>query len=94
MLGHNLFVLADSGVVNAGAIAVAEAGSRGTLIMFMALANAAGGLVGPVMFGVVLDATGGPGSITGWGWAYASLGFSIISGGAVVWFLGRRADKV
>ena len=94
VLGHNLFVLADSGVVNAGAIAVAEAGSRGTLIMFMALANAAGGLVGPVMFGVVLDATGGPGSITGWGWAYASLGFSIISGGAVVWFLGRRADKV
>jgi len=94
VLGHNLFVLADSGVVNAGAIAVAEAGSRGTLIMFMALANATGGLVGPVMFGVVLDATGGPGSITGWGWAYASLGFSIISGGAVVWFLGRRADKV
>ena len=93
ILGHNLLVLADSGVVNAGAVAVAEAGSRGTLIMFMALANAAGGLVGPVLFGVVLDATGGPQSITGWGWAYASLGFSVISGGAVVWVLGRRADR-
>lgn len=94
ILGHNLFVLADSGVVNAGAVAAAEAGSRGTLIMFMALANAAGGLVGPVLFGVVLDATGGPGSVTGWGWAYASLGFSVITGGAVVWLLGRRADRV
>ncbi len=89
ILGHNLFVLADSGVVNAGAISVGEAGSRGTLIMFMALANAAGGLVGPVLFGVVLDATGGPASVTGWGWAFASLGFAVISGGAMVWLLSR-----
>lgn len=93
IFAHNLFVLADSGVVNAGAIAVAEAGSRGTLIMFMALANAAGGLVGPVLFGMVLDATGGPGSVTGWGWAFASIGFAVISGGAVVWLLGRSADR-
>ena len=93
ILGHNLFVLADSGVVNAGAIASAAPGSRGMLIMFMALANAAGGLVGPVLFGVVLDATGGPQSITGWGWAYASLGFAVISGGAVVWLLARHADR-
>ena len=93
ILGHNLFVLADSGVVNAGAMAMAEAGSRGTLIMFMALANAAGGLVGPVLFGVVLDATGGPESVTGWGWAFASLGFAVISGGAMVWLLGRSADR-
>jgi MFS family permease len=93
ILAHNLLVLADSGVVNAGAVAVAEAGSRGTLIMFMALANAAGGLVGPVLFGVVLDAGGGPESVTGWGWAFASLGIAVISGGAMVWLLGRRADK-
>lgn len=89
ILGHNLFVLADSGVVNAGAIAVGEAGSRGTLIMFMALCNAAGGLVGPVLFGMVLDATGGPDSVTGWGWAFASLGFAVISGGGMVWLLSR-----
>ena len=93
IFGHNLFVLADSGVVNAGAVAVAEAGSRGTLVMFLALANAAGGLVGPVLFGMVLDATGGPGSISGWGWAFASIGFSVIAGGLTVWLLGRNADK-
>lgn len=93
IVAHNLLVLADSGVVNAGAVAAAEAGSRGTLIMFMALANAAGGLVGPVLFGVVLDAGGGPESVTGWGWAFASLGIAVISGGAMVWLLGRGADK-
>ena len=61
--------------------------------MFLALANAAGGLVGPVLFGMVLDATGGPGSISGWGWAFASIGFSVIAGGLTVWLLGRNADK-
>ena len=89
VIGHNLLVLADSGVVNAGAIAAAEAGSRGTLVMFMALANAAGGLVGPVLFGIVLDATGGPETVSGWGWAFVSLGAAVISGGAAVCFLGR-----
>ena len=93
ILAHNLFVLADSGVVNAGAVAIAEPGSRGTLIMFLALCNAAGGLVGPVLFGVVLDLTGGPQSVTGWGWAFASIGFAVITGGAVVWLLSRSADK-
>ncbi|MCA8928470.1 MAG: MFS transporter [Alphaproteobacteria bacterium] len=93
ILGHNLFVLADSGVVNGGAMAVAEAGSRGTLVMFMALANAAGGLVGPVLFGTVLDLTGGPESVAGWGWAFASLGFAVITGGAMVWLLARGADR-
>ena len=61
--------------------------------MFLALCNAAGGLVGPVLFGVVLDLTGGPQSVTGWGWAFASIGFAVITGGAVVWLLGRSADK-
>ena len=93
ILGHNLFVLADSGVVNAGAVAFAEAGSRGTLVMFMALANAAGGLVGPVLFGVVLDATGGPESVSGWGWAFASLGFAVMSGGVMVWLLSRGGRR-
>lgn len=94
ILGHNLLVLADSGGVNAGAMALAEAGSRGRLVMFMALANASGGLVGPVLFGVVLDAAGGPQSVSGWGWAFASLGFAVISGGAMVWLLGRRGEQV
>lgn len=94
ILGHNLFVLADSGVVNGGAMSVTEAGSRGTTVMFMALTNAAGGLVGPVLFGMVLDATGGGGTAQSWGYAFMSLGLAVISGGAVVWLLsrdGRRA---
>ena len=90
ILAHNLFVLADSGVVNAGAIAEAEDGSRGTIVMFMALGNAAGGLIGPVLFGVVLDATGGGLTVASWGWAYASLGFAVILGGTTVWMLGRE----
>jgi MFS family permease len=90
VLAHNLFVLADSGVVNAGAIAEAKDGSRGTIVMFMALGNAAGGLIGPVLFGVVLDATGGGLTVASWGWAYASLGFAVILGGTTVWMLGRE----
>ena len=89
ILGHNLFVLADSGVVNAGAMSVAEAGSRGTVVMFMALANASGGLIGPVLFGVVLDATGGGETVESWGFAYMSLGLAVIAGGLTVFALSR-----
>jgi MFS family permease len=89
VLAHNLLVLADSGIISGGAMLNAEAGSRGTVVTYMALTNAAGGLIGPVLFGAVLDATGGGASPASWGWAYASLGFAVTSGGAMVWLLSR-----
>ncbi|MBT5195722.1 MAG: MFS transporter [Rhodospirillaceae bacterium] len=90
VLLHNCFVLADSGVLNAGAINAATPGQAGNTVAAFGAAAAAGGLVGPVLVGAILDLTGGGQDATSWGWAFASLGVVVFGGAMAVRVLSWR----
>lgn len=80
VLIHNLFVLADSGALNGGAAAAALPGRRGAAITLMAFANALGSLVGPVLFGFVLDVSGGRQEPIAWGLAFLTISVCVLIG--------------
>lgn len=84
LLAHNVFVLADSGSLNGGAAQAALPGRRGAAITLMAFANAVGSLTGPVLFGFVLDLTGGRDGPFAWGLAFLTLSLCVVCG---VWAL-------
>jgi len=90
VLAHNVFVLADSGVLSGGAVNAAAPGQAGNTVAAFGAAAAAGGLVGPVIFGIILDRTGGGQTATSWGWAFASLGVAIFVGALAVRLLSWR----
>ncbi len=91
VLAHNVFVLADSGTINAGAMARAKAAERGNLLAGFGLASASGGLCGPVVFGYVLDATGAGTTAQSWGAAFATLAVLMLLGSlSVRWLSWRR----
>ena len=90
VLAHNLFVLADSATLNAGALNAAASDQRGNTVAAFGTAAAAGGLIGPVLIGVILDVTGGGESAASWGFAFASLGIVMLSGALAVRLLSWR----
>lgn len=95
LLAHNIFVLADSGALNAGLVGSADPSFRGATMALFALGNALGGFCGPVMFGVVLDNFGAGETLLGWGLGFASLGLAAAIGGlAVLQLSGRRTDDM
>ncbi len=94
VLMHNCFVLADSGVLSGGAVNASDPAQRGNTVAVYGAAAAAGGLIGPVLFGVILDHTGGGQSAGSWGWAFASLGLVVLAGAIMVGLLSwRPADR-
>jgi MFS family permease len=94
VLMHNCFVLADSGVLNGGAVNASDPAQRGNTVAVYGVAAAAGGLIGPVLFGAILDHTGGGQSAGSWGWAFASLGIVVLGGAIMVGLLSwRPADR-
>ena len=91
VLLHNCFVLADSGVLNGGAVNASDPAQRGNTVAVYGVAAALGGLLGPVLFGVILDHSGGGQDAGSWGWAFASLGMVILAGAITVRLLSWRA---
>ena len=84
VLLHNIFVLADSGALNGGAAQAAAPGRRGAVITLMAFANALGSLIGPVLFGFVLDLGGGRDEPWAWTLAYLTIALCVIAGVAAL----------
>ena len=68
----------------------AAPGQAGNTVAAFGAAAAAGGLVGPVIFGIILDRTGGGQTAASWGWAFATLGVAIFMGALAVRLLSRR----
>ena len=90
VLIHNLFVLMDSGTLAGGVIEVSGPELRGRALAVHAFANAAGGFVGPALFGIVLETSGGAASVNAWGYAFASIGMVAILGAASAASVSRR----
>ncbi len=90
VLIHNLFVLMDSGTLAGGVIEVSGPALRGRALAVHAFANAAGGFIGPAVFGIALEASGGAASVNAWGYAFASIGVVAILGAASAASVSRR----
>ena len=74
ILVQNMFILMDSGTLAGGVVETTDPEQRGRALALHAFANAVGSFVGPVLFGIVLEASGGTTSVNAWGIAFLSIG--------------------
>ena len=74
LVGYSMLVMAESGTLTAGLVAAAPAELRGAAMGLYSLLGFGAGLLGPVVFGVALDAAGGAASPVAWVIAYAAIG--------------------
>jgi MFS family permease len=88
VLLYSVTIQLDSAALTAGAVAHAEPGRRGATLAMHSLIGFGGGFVGPLLFGVILDAWGGE-SIAAWGAAFATIGLLTLLGPLALWRLSR-----
>lgn len=84
--GHCVFIMADSATLTAGLVTSADPNHKGAAMGLHSIMGFAGGLVGPAIFGYVLDIAGSQDSAAAWIWAY----FSIVIWGVIFVVLKRR----
>ena len=87
---HNVLVMADGGSLSAGVMSRADPRRRGSTVAFYTMCGSVGSFVGPVLFGAVLDATGGRQSATAWGFAFASIGVVSLASALTLHRLARQ----
>lgn len=90
VLIQNMFVLLDSGTIAGGVVEAVTPGLHGRALAVLAFANVAGSFIGPVLFGIVLQAAGGTDSVNAWGMAFASIGVVALTGAVVAATISRR----
>lgn len=72
-VGHAIFIMADSATLTAGLVVSAQENIKGAAMGLHSLMGFGGGLLGPAIFGLVLDLTGSRASSVSWVWAYAAI---------------------
>jgi MFS family permease len=72
-VGHTIFIMADSSTLTAGLVMSAKDNIKGAAMGLHSLMGFGGGLLGPAIFGFVLDLTGSRASQISWVWAYAAV---------------------
>jgi MFS family permease len=72
-VGHTIFIMADSATLTAGLVVSANENIKGAAMGLHSLMGFGGGLLGPAIFGFVLDLTGSRASQISWVWAYAAV---------------------
>ncbi|GAB4176481.1 MAG: MFS transporter [Rhodocyclaceae bacterium] len=88
---HFAAVMGDSAALTAGVMATAPAARRGTVLATYSFLGFSAGFLGPLAFGLVLDAAGGKDDPLAWGLAFGSLGLGCAFAPLVLYCLGRRA---
>ena len=84
--GHAIFIMADSATLTAGLVVSAQENIKGAAMGLHSLMGFGGGLLGPAIFGFVLDLTGSRSSQIAWVWAY----FAIVIWGVLFVLYERR----
>jgi len=98
VLIYGLLIWLDSSSLTAGAAGSADPSRRGATLALHSMAGYAGGFVGPIMIGWILDRAGGM-SLFGWGLAFLHVGIVVLIGRfAFVWLAphdlaGDRAGR-
>ena len=72
-VGHTIFIMADSATLTAGLVLSAQENIKGAAMGLHSLMGFGGGLLGPAIFGFILDLTGSRASQISWVWAYAAV---------------------
>jgi len=72
-IGHAIFIMADSATLTAGLVISSQENIKGAAMGLHSLMGFGGGLLGPAIFGFVLDLTGSRLSQSSWIWAYAAI---------------------
>lgn len=74
MCVHYATMLGDSGALTSGAVASTPPELRGSMMAVYSLVGFSAAFLAPLVFGVVLDLTGGNESRLAWGFAFISIG--------------------
>lgn len=72
-VGHAVFIMADSATLTAGLVINAQENIKGAAMGLHSLMGFGGGLMGPAIFGFVLDIAGSRSSQIAWVWAYVAV---------------------
>ncbi|MCZ6557469.1 MAG: MFS transporter [SAR324 cluster bacterium] len=80
IIAYGWMVTFESSTVTAGAVAEAEEGFRGMTMAVHSSIGFIGSFLGPLAFGVVLDASGGGAGFGSWGMAFTTMGFVVAMG--------------
>jgi MFS family permease len=72
-VAHAVFIMADSATLTAGLVISAQENIKGAAMGLHSLMGFGGGLLGPAIFGLVLDIAGSRSSYSAWIWAYAAI---------------------
>jgi len=72
-VGHAIFIMADSATLTAGLVVSAQDNIKGAAMGLHSLMGFGGGLLGPAIFGFVLDISGSRASQAAWVWAYVAV---------------------
>jgi MFS family permease len=76
---YSMLVMADSATLTAGLVASAEPSVRGAAMgLYSLIGFGVGGALGPIIFGVALDLTGGGRDANDWAIAFAALGIGCL----------------
>ena len=78
------FIMADSAAMTAGLIEVSPPEARGTAMAVYSFVGFSGALMGPIVFGALLDAGGGASSHRAWLLAFSSAGLVSLAGVAAL----------
>lgn len=89
VLVYSIAVQGDSAALTIGTVQMAKQGQRGATLALHSLIGFGGAALGPLVVGVVLDASGGAEKVTSWGLAFASVGLIAVLGPAVLLRLTR-----
>ncbi len=77
---YSMTVAGESASVTAGAVESAPPGYRGATMAVHSSIAFSGAFLGPLTFGIVLDATGGGMDPSSWGLAFAMMGIVVMTG--------------
>lgn len=88
-----VFITGDSAALTAGVVAEARPHLRGATMAMHSFLGFGAGMIGPLVFGAVLDLAGGNTSVLAWGLAFASLGIGGVLGPAAVAIAGKSPER-
>jgi MFS family permease len=90
VVAHGIAIMTDSAALTAGAFGSARQAERGITMAVHSTLGFGGAIIGPLLFGAIVDVSGGDGAL-GWGLAYGHLGLIVLIGPLVLWRLRPRS---
>ena len=89
-----IFVQGESAALTTGTLQAAPPGRQGATLAVHTICGFTGGCFGPIVFGVVLDLTGGGATANSWGIAFISLGAAVGMGPLFIMLTKRRVGNL